>query len=311
MDFWPDFPAISLGREFVAGGLGGIAGVFSGHPLDTLRIRQQHSTTGSAFSFLRNIVAGEGTLALYRGMGAPLVTVTLQNAVVFQTHEVILRAIDAPATTTNPPSYTAVAVGGVIAGALQSLIISPVELVKIRLQLQRKNEPQGSNMNFHRGPVSVARSIVKEEGLRGIFRGLNVTLLRDLHSYGVYFWTYEYMKEKLQPGCRKSGEESYKTTSMAGGLAGVSSWVSCYPLDFVKTRLQAQTQSSRVKYRGIVDCLCKSAREEGYGVLWRGLGTTVSRAFLVNGVIFTAYKTALRCLFDNSNHRNVLSDKGN
>lgn len=79
MDFWPEFLASSWGKEFVAGGFGGIAGIFAGYPLDTLRVRQQqHSTTGSAFTILRNVVASQGPLGLYRGMGAPLASVTFQ-----------------------------------------------------------------------------------------------------------------------------------------------------------------------------------------------------------------------------------------
>ncbi|PQM35179.1 mitochondrial arginine transporter BAC2 [Prunus yedoensis var. nudiflora] len=71
MDFWPEFLANSWGREFVAGGIGGMAGVVSGYPLDTLRVWQQSSPSGpSAFSILRNIVSAQGPTALYRGMTA-------------------------------------------------------------------------------------------------------------------------------------------------------------------------------------------------------------------------------------------------
>ena len=79
MDFWPEFLASSWGKEFVAGGFGGIAGIVSGYPFDTLRIRQQSSSTASsAFSILRHMVAREGPGSLYRGMGAPLASVTFQ-----------------------------------------------------------------------------------------------------------------------------------------------------------------------------------------------------------------------------------------
>lgn len=80
MDFWPEFLASSWGREFVAGGFGGVAGIISGYPLDTLRIRQQSSGSGSgsAFNILRDIVKNEGATALYRGMAAPLASVTFQ-----------------------------------------------------------------------------------------------------------------------------------------------------------------------------------------------------------------------------------------
>uniref|UniRef100_A0A5B6YJD3 Mitochondrial arginine transporter BAC2 n=1 Tax=Davidia involucrata TaxID=16924 RepID=A0A5B6YJD3_DAVIN len=304
MDFWPEFLARSWGKEFVAGGFGGIAGIFAGYPLDTLRIRQQHSSTGSAFSILRGVVARDGPFALYRGMAAPLVSVSFQNAMVFQIYAVLSRAFDSPAHTTDTPSYRGVALGGIGTGAIQSLMLTPVELVKIRLQLQTQKHETPQQADYHKGPISVARSIFRAEGLRGMYRGLTITVMRDAPSHGFYFFTYEYVREQLHPGCRTSGQESFRTMLVAGGLAGVASWMCCYPLDVVKTRLQAQSQASPSKYNGIVDCFSKSIKAEGYSVLWRGLGTALARAFVVNGAIFTAYETALRCLFNNNNNNN-------
>ncbi|KAL6144711.1 hypothetical protein ACLB2K_055402 [Fragaria x ananassa] len=282
-----DFVASSWGREFVAGGFGGIAGIISGHPLDTIRIMQQSSKTGSAISILRNVVATQGPTALYRGITAPLASITFQSAIVFQTYAILSRALDPSSVSPNdPPSYEGVALGGFGVGAVQSLMISPVELVKIRLQLQTGTQ---------KGPIDVAKSIMKAEGLKGMYRGLTITMLRDAPAHAFYFSTYEYMREQLHPGCRKTGKENLRATLVAGGLAGVASWLSCYPLDVVKTRLQAQSMSPLPKYTGIVDCFRKSVREDGHGVLWRGLGTAVSRAFLVNGVIFAAYELALKC----------------
>ncbi|XP_020228870.1 mitochondrial arginine transporter BAC2 [Cajanus cajan] len=295
MDFWPEFLASSSGREFVAGGLGGTAGIISGYPLDTLRIRLQNTKNGSAFTILRHMVAREGPTSLYRGMGAPLASVTFQNAMVFQTYALLSRAFDSSVSLKDPPSYKGVALGGVGTGALQSLLLSPVELIKVRLQLQNR----GHMTESEKGPIRLAKNIWRKEGLRGIYRGFGVTVMRDAPSHGLYFWSYEYMREQLHPGCRKSGEESLNTMLIAGGLAGVASWISCYPFDVVKTRLQAQTPSS-IKYNGILDCFKKSVNKEGYGVLWRGLGTTVARAFLVNGAIFSAYEISLRLLFNNA-----------
>ncbi|KAI3463340.1 hypothetical protein Pfo_020003 [Paulownia fortunei] len=307
MEFWPEFLASSWGREFVAGGFGGTAGVIAGYPLDTLRIRQQHSTKGSAFQILRHLVASDGPFALYRGMAAPLASVTFQNAIAFQTYAILSRAVDKNAAADDPPSYRGVALGGIGTGAIQSLLLSPVELVKIRLQLQMKTSDNTNQSGSHKGPVDVTRSIFRTEGWRGIYRGLAITVLRDAPSHGVYFWTYEYMREQFHPGCRKNGQETFRTMLLAGGLAGVASWICCYPLDVIKTRIQAQSHSSVAKYSGIVDCFRRSVKEEGYNVLWRGLGTAVARAFIVNGAIFTAYETALRCIFrnDKDNHAAV------
>ena len=225
----------------------------------------------------------------------------LQNAMVFQTYAILSRAFDSSVSASDPPSYKGVVLGGVGTGAIQSIMLSPVELVKIRLQLQNVSHANLHGAASYKGPVSVAKSILKTEGIKGIYRGFVITVLRDAPAHGVYFWTYEYMREQFHPGCRKNGHESLRTMLTAGGLAGVASWLCCYPLDVVKTRLQAQTPSSSspLKYKGILDCFRRSVKEEGYCVLWRGLGTAVARAFVVNGAVFAAYEIALRCLFNN------------
>ncbi|EOA34100.1 hypothetical protein CARUB_v10021601mg [Capsella rubella] len=302
MDFWPEFMATSWGREFVAGGFGGVAGIISGYPLDTLRIRQQHSSnSGSAFTILRRMLAVEGPSSLYRGMAAPLASVTFQNAMVFQIYAILSRSFDSSLPLEEPPSYTGVALGGVGTGAMQSLLLTPVELIKIRLQLQQHT----TRTNSGGGPVSLAKTILRTQGLRGIYKGLTITVLRDAPAHGLYFWTYEYVRERLHPGCRKTGEENLTTMLVAGGLAGVASWVACYPLDVVKTRLQ----QGHGGYDGIADCFRKSVKQEGYRVLWRGLGTAVARAFVVNGAIFAAYEVALRCLFSQLTPAYVVTGK--
>lgn len=201
------------------------------------------------------------------------------------------RAFDSSLSANDPPSYKSVAFGGFIAGAVQSTIISPVELVKIRLQLHSK----GHLTESPKCPSKVTKSTWKREGLRGIYRGFVITVLRDAPSHAVYFLTYEYSREQLHPGCRRSGQESLGTMLTAGGIAGVVSWIGSYPLDVIKTRLQAQTPSS-MRYKGMLDCIRKSIREEGHLVLWKGIGTTLGRAFIVNGAVFTAYEVAMRGL---------------
>ncbi|KAK4267456.1 hypothetical protein QN277_024234 [Acacia crassicarpa] len=157
--FLPRFLSSSWGREFVAGGFGGIAGIISGYPLDTLRIRQQSSNKGSAFRILRHVVAKEGPFSLNRGMAAPLGSITFQDAMVFQTYAIFSRAWDSSVSATDSPSYKGVGLGGFATGAVQSLLLSPIELVKIRLQLQNTSNVTES----HKGPSQVAKTIWKKE----------------------------------------------------------------------------------------------------------------------------------------------------
>lgn len=215
---------------------------------------------------------------------------------VFQSYTIFTRVFSPSASSNGAPlPIKDVALGGFGAGALQSLLMSPVELVKIRRQLQNST---GQSTETDKSPIRIAKNIWKNEGLRGVYRGLGSTMLRDAPAYAFYFSTYEYMREKLHPGCRESGQDSLNTMYIAGGLAGIASWVFNYPVDVIKTRLQVQTPSS-MKYKGIMDCALKIIKEEGHVVLWRGLGPTIVRAFVANSVVFPAYEFSLRLLYKN------------
>ncbi|KAJ7560726.1 hypothetical protein O6H91_04G142600 [Diphasiastrum complanatum] len=315
MEFWRDHLTFSLGKDFLAGGLGGIAGVIAGHPLDTIRIHlqqpQRPSASGptTAGAVVRHLLATEGSSAFFKGMSSPLATVAIQNAVAFQAYALLSRAL--AVEKSEPLPLHRVAAAGIGAGSLQTLILTPVDLVKIRLQLHTAHGGGRSRptINFD-GPCDVARDIIKREGVRGLYRGFRVTVLRDAPSHGVYFAAYEYIREYLHPGCRKNGGETVMTMLTAGGCAGALSWIACYPLDVVKSRLQAQGQGrdSRGRYKGITDCISRSIREEGVSVLFRGLGTAIARAYLVNGAIFSAYEMTLRLFYSQPSQETMLEN---
>ncbi|CAJ2661254.1 unnamed protein product [Trifolium pratense] len=297
MEFWREYVVKNnVGREFVAGGFGGTAGIITSYPFDTLRVMQQQSGNASAIGILKNLLAKDGPTALYRGMAVPLASVGFQNAMIFQSYTIFTRICSPSNSSNGPPSLTNVALGGLGAGALQSILICPVELVKIRMQLQKNIDYFSKNKRIT--PMNLAKSIWKNEGIRGIYRGFGITVLRDAPAHAFYFGTYEYLREKLHPGCRENCQESVSTMFIAGGLAGISSWIFNYPTDVIKTRLQAQTSSS-MKYKGILDCTLKIIKEEGSIVLWRGLGATIAKAFVMSSAIFPVYQIALRCFTNN------------
>ena len=78
---------------------------------------------------------------------------------------------------------------------------------------------------------------------------------------------------------------------LAGGLAGTASWVFTYPLDVVKSRLQADTSG---KYSSALDCFRKSINSEGYKCLFRGLNSTIIRAFPTNAATFAVVTWTFR-----------------
>lgn len=80
---------------------------------------------------------------------------------------------------------------------------------------------------------------------------------------------------------------------VAGGFAGLVSWAVATPLDVIKSRMQMAGLKHTV-YRGVLDCMARSVRQEGLGVFFRGLTINSARAFPVNAVTFLSYEYLLR-----------------
>lgn len=182
--------------------------------------------------------------------------------------------------------YTDIFVAGALGGLVNCAVCSPLELVKTRLQIQ-----DASNHQLYKGPIDCIGKTWKLEGIRGVFKGMYATILRDMPSYGVYFVGYEFFKGRW-------GESPFALL-MAGGSAGVFCWILSYPFDVVKSRIQAQPVAptpGHDLYKGVIDCTVKSCRREGYGVLFRGLNSAIVRAFPVNAVTFFTYEMILKIL---------------
>ena len=283
-----------MALDYFAGCVGGGAGIVVGYPLDTVKVHMQTQDyknpkyKGSWHCF-RTILAKESVAGLYRGISSPMAGVAVVNAVVFGVYGEIQKHIP------NPHSLPSHFMAGALAGIAQSPICSPMELAKTRMQLQVSNTP-GS------GPIQCLRQTYKLEGYRGLFKGLGVTLLRDAPSFGTYFLTYEALT-------RSSGSAPISTPYMllAGGMAGSTSWVVSYPLDVIKSRIQADSQ----RYAGMMDCLRQSVRAEGYSCLYRGLNSTIIRAFPTNAVTFTVVTWTFRLLGEEGSEvSKISSDPG-
>jgi solute carrier family 25 carnitine/acylcarnitine transporter 20/29 len=268
-------------HEAWAGALGGASGVLFGHPLDTIRTRQQQPGapgSGRARAVLAQLLRVEGAGALFKGLSSPLVASSAQNALCFHSYAVS-RELCAQFSQLEGRPTLCTALAGCAAGAATSLLVTPVDLLKTQLQV---------SVGASRGPLALAASIIAREGPRGMYRGAAITFLRDIPSSGVYFVAYDIMMRKLG----SAGDGPSHSTLLAGGIAGVCSWMSIYPLDVAKSRIQADPQ--RWNGVGWLQCLRRSVAAEGPAVLWRGLAACLARAFVVNAAIFSGYEAGVQ-----------------
>lgn len=192
------------------------------------------------------------------------------NAIVFGVYGNLQRR------SANPNSISSHFWAGTAAGLVQTVITSPMELAKTRMQLQ-SHMPVDAQF---KSPLECVRHIYRNEGPRGLFRGMGITAVRDVPGFASYFVLYEMM-------IRMSACPGPFHTLMAGGMAGMLSWVLSCPIDVVKTRLQADGNGGSLRvYTGIKDCIVKSYRSEGLSFMTRGMSSTLLRAFIMNSVCF-------------------------
>ena len=218
------------------------------------------------------------------------------NAIVFGVHGNVRRALGSHELRNE-------FIAGCVAGGVQSLIASPMELVKIRFQMQgegvsSKERAVKRDYRFHySSPTDCLKKIHKYEGgLRGLSRGVTLTLVREVPSFGTYFASYDYLCKKTN-AITEGGKVNISKLLFCGGTAGMLCWIVTYPADVIKTRQQMDGMGV-TKYKGMVDCTVKSVHQEGFAVLFRGMNATLLRAFPTNAATL-ATVTVVMTLLDN------------
>uniref|UniRef100_M8BKG3 Mitochondrial substrate carrier family protein B n=1 Tax=Aegilops tauschii TaxID=37682 RepID=M8BKG3_AEGTA len=138
-----------------------------------------------------------------------------------------------------------------------------------------------------------ASRIVYEEGLRAFWKGNLVTIAHRLPYSSISFYTYEKYKNWLQmiPGLDSNGGlgADVGVRMVGGGLSGITAASLTYPLDLVRTRLAAQTNTAY--YRGISHALFAICRDEGPRGLYKGLGPTLLGVGPSIAISFSVYET--------------------
>lgn len=227
---------------------------------------------------MKSIILKDSVKGLYRGLSSPLVGVSFVNAIVFGVYGNVQRL------ASDQHSYTTHFVSGATAGLVQSFICSPMELAKTQLQVQKS---LANGLSF-RGPTQCLSYIYHTSGVRGVFKGLGITALRDIPGFASYFVSYEFL-------IRLNQDPGILSTLLAGGLAGIASWTFTIPVDVVKSRIQVDGMlASEQKYNGIIDCVRKSYQEEGLAFFSRGFASTLLRSFPMNAVCFLVVSTTLK-----------------
>src|SRR5271170_6403770 len=170
---------------------------------------------------------------------------------------------------TSIPQTTAPLVAGIFARTFAVIAISPIELFRTRLQAYHPTQ----NRSTFRSVLQGINTLVREQGLRSLWRGLELTLWRDVPFSGIYWSGYEGLRHvfRKHETFRRGGEAGFFEEAFTSGwLSGTLAAFLTQPFDVSKTRRQVYTsveaggELSTMKLMGMI------FREEGVRGLWKG-----------------------------------------
>ncbi|XP_073277138.1 mitochondrial succinate-fumarate transporter 1-like [Primulina huaijiensis] len=256
----------------VSGSLGGIVEASCLQPIDVIKTRLQLDRSASYRGIIHcgtTITRNEGLRALWKGLTPFATHLTLKYALRMGSNAVLQSAFKD--SKTGNLSHHGRMVAGFGAGVLEALVIvTPFEVVKIRLQQQRGLSPE---LLKYKGPVNCAQMIIREEGFLGLWAGATPTIIRNGTNQAAMFTAKNAFDGILWRKHDGDGKVLLPWQSMISGfLAGTAGPVCTGPFDVVKTRLMAQNRSGgELKYKGLFHAIKTIYAEEGLRALWRGL----------------------------------------
>ncbi|KAL9591313.1 MAG: hypothetical protein Q9179_007848, partial [Wetmoreana sp. 5 TL-2023] len=251
-------------QDITFGSISGILGKVIEYPFDTIKVRlqsQPHPTiyTGPWDCFRQSFHTPEGAFrSLYRGISAPLFGAAIETGSLFFSYRIAQSALQTldpslPQGKGEKLPLKALLACAAVGGATTSILLTPIELVKCKLQYPVASSSDNGILTPHhrRGPLTVIASVFRNHGILGFWRGQLGTLIRETGGTAAWFGSYEAVLTALRnrsslnipphsPSHTATDEISKITNPMshqllAGASAGIAYNFLFFPADTIKS----------------------------------------------------------------------------
>ncbi|CDS08666.1 hypothetical protein LRAMOSA10027 [Lichtheimia ramosa] len=276
----------------VAGSAGAMFALTMVYPLDIIKTRiqvqakheslddkeQEHYS--SAWDGIMQIMQKEGVAGLYAGLGSSLLGTASTNFTYFYCYSVIRELYNKRYNPAGGTLSTALELLlGAAAGALTTLVTTPVALVTTRQQTLPSNERQSV--------LRTCMSIINDEGIGGLWKGIQPSLILCVNP-AITFASFEKIKEFALNTLKLSMTPG--VSFVVGALSKTLATIVTYPYIMAKVRLQwkpsKEIQDKVKPYKGSIDVLTRVLQTEGFFGWYRGMGAQISKAVLSQALLF-------------------------
>ncbi|KAK0201720.1 mitochondrial carrier [Desarmillaria ectypa] len=296
-------PAARAIKDIAFGSAAGMVSKVFEHPFDLTKVRLQSQVLDASarfsgpFDCLMQTYTKEGVKGLYRGLPAPIVGAMAENSSLFLTYSsfqsLIRTVVHLPVDEQPilPLHYLCLAAAG--SGAMTSFLLTPIELVKCKMQVQMLLPQNASHSTLLPGPIKVLTSIVRMTGLRGLWLGHTGTFIRETGGTAAWFGTKEFVASRL---LARHPEGSPSTlapweSALSGAFAGASFNLALFPADTVKSTMQTADELRGPS--GLKASFVRTFKEmyaaQGIRGLYAGCGITIARSIPSSAIIFVIY----------------------
>jgi solute carrier family 25 aspartate/glutamate transporter 12/13 len=216
--------------HFALGALAGGIGAAAVYPIDLVKTRMQNQRIGTdgkrmyknSWECFLKTIQSEGARGLYKGLPPQLLGVAPEKAIKLTVNDLLREAftkID-HGSGERTIHFGLEVVSGACAGACQVLVTNPLEITKIRLQVQGETARLLREAGKPVPPPLSSLAIAKDLGLAGLYKGASACLLRDIPFSAIYFPAYAATRKWLTT---RDGSGGVTATNLllAGALAGI------------------------------------------------------------------------------------------
>ncbi|KAF2803760.1 mitochondrial carrier protein-like protein [Mytilinidion resinicola] len=294
----------------------------------------ERTTINSTLDGLRKIARNEGPRTLWRGLSPTLAMAVPANVIYFAGYDWLRTAPKSPFKNTVPDAYVPLAAGG-SARIMAAVVVGPIEIFKTRMQAAHHTTTPAGHF---RETLDGLREMVAAQGIRSLWRGLTLTLWRDVPFSAIYWWGYETGRntltdvrgraearkdgvefakgagaEKVRRRSRSRNHENHTATLVdsfvAGATSGAVAALVTTPFDVGKTRQQVMRRAGdttgqavggivRPEDRSMPRFLLHIFKEQGIPGLFRGWAARCLKVAPACAIMISSYEVGKKMAND-------------
>lgn len=248
----------------------------------------------------------------------PVIGAMAENAtlfVVYSQTQALLRRHTSPTPDLadgrpGPLSLPKMAFAGACAGAVTSFVLTPIELVKVRMQVQMiaqehiAEQSAGSVRPKLPGPVQLTRSVLQQHGFKGLWLGQTGTFIREAGGSVAWFSAFEGLarffiarRQQSAPAGKIITKDDLSSPELmlSGAAAGAGYTVILFPADCIKSTIQTGEELAKGRTQtGFLQVGREIYNAKGIKGLYSGCGVTIVRSAPSSALIFWLYSLCER-----------------